>query len=103
MQETGKRLSNVRHKNRRRISIVLLCASLLFLVLFLRIWFSSKAVELACEINLLAAEKETLGEDKKKISLEIAKLRSPERITRIATRDLKMIRSSDAEVIELEK
>ena len=83
--------------------MILLCASLLFLVLFLRIWFSSKAVELACEINLLAAEKEALGEDKKKIALEIARLRSPERITRIATRDLKMIRSSDAEVIELEK
>lgn len=83
--------------------LIFLSILLLFSALLFRIWFSSKAVELAYEIGRLEAEKEALEEENRKLSLEVAKLKSPERISRIATRDLKMIRSSDAEVIVLER
>jgi cell division protein FtsL len=103
MRDIGDRLSDSKRKKRRRTLLILLCTSLLFSVFLLHIWFSSKAVELAYEIDRLAAEKEALEEENKRLSLETARLKSPERISRIATTDLDMIRSSDAEVIMLER
>ncbi len=45
----------------------------------------------------------TLEEGNKKLLLEMARLKSPERISIIATKDLGMIRASDAEVVTLER
>jgi cell division protein FtsL len=103
MRDVDDKLSDNRRRKRRKKFLILLGTLLLFSVLLLRVWFSSKAVELAYEIDRLAAQKEALEEENRKLSLEIARLESPERISRIATTDLKMIRSSNAEVIMLEK
>ena len=78
-------------------------ALLFFSGLLLRIWFLSKAVDLAYETDRLTTQKEALEEENTKLSLEIARLKSPDRISRIATENLGMIRSSDAEVIILER
>jgi cell division protein FtsL len=83
--------------------LILLGALLFFSFLLLRVWFSSKAVELVYEIDNLVAQREALEEENRKLSLRIAKLKSPERISRIATTDLRMVRSSDAQVVVLEK
>ena len=103
MRDVEDSLSDNKRRKRRRKVLILLGALLFFSVLLLRVWFSSKAVELAYEVDHLAAEKEAMEEENRRLSLEIAKLRSPERISKIATTDLKMIRSSDAEVIMLER
>lgn len=103
MPDVVNRLSDIRRRKRRRVLLISLVTLLLFSVLLLRIWFSSKAVELAYEIDRLSAEKEALEEENKKLLLEIAKLESPERIGEIAVTDLKMVRSSDTEVIMLER
>jgi len=103
MPDVDDRLSDNRRRKRRRKILILLGTLLLFSVLLLRIWFSSEAGELAYEIDRLAAEKEVLEEENRNLSLEIARLESPERISKIATTDLKMIRSSNAEVIMLER
>jgi len=92
-------------KSRKLLGIVLISfgALLLFSMLLLRVWLSSKTVELAYEIGQLEVEKKTLEEENKKLSIQVAKLKSPERISRIAITDLKMIRSSDTEVVILER
>jgi len=72
-------------------------------LLWLRVWISSEAVEQAYAADQLLAQMETLKDENKKLSLRIAELKSPERISRIATTDLKMIRSSDTELIMLER
>ena len=78
-------------------------ALLFFSGLLLRIWFLSKAVDLAYETDRLAIQKETLEEENTKLALKIARLKSPDRISRIATENLNMVRSSDAQVIILER
>jgi len=99
----GRKRRKLLEKRLGRKVLILLGTLLIFSVLLLRVWFSSKGVELACEVDRLVAEKEALEEENRRLSLEIAKLKSPERISKIATTDLKMIRSSDAEVIVLER
>jgi len=103
MRDVEDSLSGNRRGKQRRKALILLGTLLLFSVLLLRVWFSSKAVELACEVDHLAAEKEALEEENRRLLLEIARLKSPERISKIATTDLGMIRSLDAEVIMLER
>ena len=103
MRDVENRLSHNRRRKRQRKVLILLGILLIFSVLLLRVWFSSKAVELAYEVDHLAEEKGALEEENRKLSLEVVRLKSPERISRIATTDLKMIRSSDAEVIVLER
>ena len=44
-----------------------------------------------------------LEEENKKLELEIARLKTPERISSIAVSDLEMVRSPDTKVITLEK
>ena len=82
--------------------MVFLCVFMFFGVLFLRVWFSSKAVEVACDISNLEKEKKVLEEENDKLLIELTSLKSPERISIIATADLGMIRASDAEVVILE-
>ncbi len=103
MRESKGRLSSKKRRERQRVVLTVLVVVLVFSVLLLRIWISSKAVELAYDIECLASERKELEEGNRKLSLEIARLRSPQRISRIARGDLKMVRSSDARVIVLEK
>ncbi len=95
-------LSSVRNRNRLKVILFFIGALLFFSGLLLRIWFLSRAVDLAYEIDGLTIQKEALEEENRKLSLEIAKLKSPDRIIRIATENLGMVRSSDA-VITLER
>ena len=95
------RLSVIKRAKRRRIVIILLCVLVFFSLLLFRVWISSRGTELACEIARLSAEKESLEEGNTKLSLEVAELKSPKRISRIAIMDLNMIRPSEVEVITL--
>ncbi|MBD3182629.1 hypothetical protein GF312_10075 [Candidatus Poribacteria bacterium] len=83
--------------------LITLIVLLLFSFLILRVWFSSKAVEIAYEIDGLMDEKKRLEEENKQLSIKIAELESPERISLIAVNELNMVRSTDAEVIILDK
>jgi len=85
------------------VLLFLFGALLFFSGLLLRIWFLSKAVDLAYETDGLTIQKEALEEENRRLSLEIARLKSPDRISKIATENLRMFRSSDAEVIILER
>jgi cell division protein FtsL len=76
---------------------------LVFLFLLIRVWLPSKAVEIAIEIGKLEDQKRALEEENLKLALEITKLKAPERIEKIATTELNMIRSPEIEVIVLEK
>lgn len=103
MRNNTSRLSDRKRRKRRWMLLILLSAMSLLSAFMLRVWLSSKAVELAYEIGRLAAERKMLEEENCKLELEIAELRSPERISRIAVNELKMVRSSNAEVIVLER
>lgn len=108
MQNANDRSSSDRFSNRRRsklrgVLLVLLGIMLVFSVLLLRVRLSDRAVELAYEIDRLAAEKKSLEEENRRLALEIARLKSPERISRIAAADLNMVRTPDTEVVELER
>lgn len=87
----------------RALLFAFFAATTVFLVLLIRIGLSDKAVELAYEIEQLAREKKSLEEENEKLDLEIARLRTPERISRIAVSDLNMVRASDPKVIVLER
>lgn len=76
---------------------------IVILLLFFRVWITSSAVQIACEINLLDQKKENLEEENKRLMIELATLKSPERISRVATYDLSMIRSSESKIIFLER
>ena len=76
---------------------------IIFSMLLLRVRLSARAVELAYEIERLATEKKSQEEENRKLALEVARLRSPERISKIAVRDLNMVRAADTEVVTLER
>ena len=95
------RSSVIKRAKRRKIAVAILCVLVFFSLLLFRVWISSRGTELACEIARLSAEKESLKEGNTKLSLEVAELKSPKRIGRIAIMDLKMIRPSKVEVITL--
>lgn len=63
----------------------------------------SNAVEIACETNTLIQKKESLEEENKKMTVELATLKSPERISDVAVHDLNMVRSSDSRIVFLER
>jgi cell division protein FtsL len=86
----------------KMIAIAISFLVMLFL-LFLRIWLTSDAVEIAVEINDLNEKKELIEEENKKMLVEIGKLKSPDRIGNIAVNDLNMVMSPDTKVIFLEK
>lgn len=107
MKNDKDRLSNTKQerfwKRLLQAFLIFLGALILFTILLLRVWLPSKAVEIAYEIELLAQEKESLEEENTRLSLEIARLKTPERIERIAINELKMVRSSEIEVEVINK
>ncbi len=103
MRNAKDRLANRKRKKLRGIIFILLSAAIIFSMLLVRIRLSARAVELAYEIELLAKDKNALEEENRKLGLEVARLKSPERISKIAVRDLNMVRSAAAEVVTLER
>ncbi len=103
MQNARDRLATRKKRRLRGLLQVLLSAVIIFSMLFFRVRLSARAVELAYEIEHLAEEKKSLEEENRKLQLEVAKLRSPERISKIAINELNMVRSADAEVVTLER
>ena len=94
--------TDIKKKWRRLLIIAFGCLIVLSL-LFLRIWILSNAVEIACEINELDEKKQVLKKENEKIFVEMTKLKSPDRISEIATKYLNMVRSPDTKVIFIEK
>jgi len=97
------RTGNRRKIKWRKVFLITFGFLLILSLLFLRVWMTSDAVEIACEIDALTEKKESLEEENKKMLVEIGKLKSPERIGKIAINDLNMVRSPDTKVIFLEK
>lgn len=89
--------------NRHKIIFTIAIVFIVILLLFLKVWIMSNAVQIACEINSLDQKKENLEEENKKLMIELATLRSPERINKIAIYDLNMVRSPESKIIFLEK
>ena len=100
-------LNNVKHvgfgKKSLQIFLIFFGVLSVFSILFLRVWIPSKAFEIAYEIEQLTQEKERLEEENTQIALEIARLKTPERIERIAVNELNMVRSSEIEVEVIKK
>ncbi len=103
MQNAKDRLASRKKRRLRGLLLVLLSAVLIFSMLLLRVRLSARGVELAYDIERLATEKKLLEEESRKLALEVARLKSPERISKIAVNDLKMVRSAGAEVVVLER
>ena len=103
MRTTKDKLANRKRKKLRGMLLILLGAIAIFSALLLRVRLSDRAIELACEIESLATDKRALEEENRKLALEIARLKNPERISRIAVEKLGLVRSSDTEVIVLKK
>lgn len=103
MQNAKDRLAARKRRKLRGMLFILLSAAVIFSMLLLRVRLSARAVELAYEIERLAAEKKSLEEENRKLTLEVARLSSPERISRIAVRDLNMVRAADTRVVTLER
>ena len=103
MRSAKDRLEDRKRKKLRGMFLLFLAVAIVFSALLLRVWISDRAVDLAYEIDCLAAEKKSLEEGNRKLALEIARLRSPERISKIAVAQLNMVRSSDTEIIVLGK
>ncbi|HGE72720.1 TPA: cell division protein FtsL [Candidatus Poribacteria bacterium] len=89
--------------NWRKIFAIISIVFVIISLLFLRVWIMSNAVQIACEINSLDQKKEALEEENKKMMIELATLKSPERINKVAIDDLNMVRSSDSKIIFLER
>jgi cell division protein FtsL len=97
------RTGNRRRIKWRKVLLITFGFLLILSLLFLRVWMTSDAVEIACEIDALTEKKESLEEENKKMLVEIGKLKSPERVGKVAINDLNMVRSPDTKVIFLEK
>jgi len=95
--------SEIKRRRRRKfLTIVFVCLIVLSL-LFLRIWMSSDAVEIAYEIDELDAKKQALQKENEKILVEISKLKSTDRVSEIATNELNMVRSPETKVIFIDR
>ena len=94
---------NIKRRKWRRLLIIAFGCLIALSLLFLRIWILSDAVEIACEINELDKKKQDLKKENEKILVEITKLKSPDRISEIAVKNLNMVRSPDTKVIFIEK
>lgn len=86
-----------------RGSILIISILIIFSLLLLRIWMLSDAVKLAYEVDSLIAEKRKIKEENSKLVAEIAKLKSTDRIKKIAMEDLNMVMVSKTKVILIEK
>lgn len=102
-QQVSQQVSQSQKRKLWKFPVIILIALTLFSILLLCVWFTSNAVELAYEIDNLVKEKEVLEEENNELSLEIAKLKSPERINGFAREDLGMVKPLEAEVIILRK
>ena len=103
MQRAKDRSAIRKRKKLRGISLVFISALIIFSMLVLRVRLSARGIELAYDIDRLVDEKKSLEEENRKLALEIARLKSPDRISKIAVNDLKMVRSADAGVVMLER
>lgn len=88
--------------NRHKI-LTIAIVFFVILLLFFRVWIMSSAVQIACEINSLDQKKENLEEENKRLMIELATLKSPERINKVAIYDLNMVRSPESKIIFLER
>lgn len=103
MGNAKDRLASRKKKKLRGTLLISLGVVIIFSMLFLRVRLSARAVELAYEIESLAKEKKSLEEENRKLALKVARLKSPERISRIAINELNMVRSADVEVVTLKR
>lgn len=103
MRNAKDRLTNRKRGKLRGILLILFSAVIIVSMLLIRVRLSARAVELAYEIESLAKDKKSLEEGNRKLELEVARLKAPERISKIAVRDLNMVRSAEAEVVTLER
>lgn len=94
---------NIKRRKHHRLFIFILCCIAVLFLLFLRIWMLSDAVEIACEINDLDEKKQALKKENEQILVEITQLKSPDRISEIATKNMNMVRSPDTKVIFIDK
>ncbi len=97
------RLSRIIQRKLIRLSILIISILIIFSLLLLRIWMISDAVKLAYEVDTLIAEKERIEEENTKFIAEIARLKSIDRIKKIAMEDLNMVTASKTRVILIEK
>ncbi len=86
-----------------RVSILVFCILIIFSLLLLRIWMISDAIKLAYEVDSLIAEKEKMEKENTKLIAEIARLKSTDRIKKIAMKDLNMVMASKTRIILIER
>ncbi len=97
------RLPRIIKRKLLRISFLIFSGLMIFSLLLLRIWMLSDAIKLAYEVDNLIVEKEKIEEENTKLVAEIARLKSTDRIKKIAMEDLNMVMASKTKVILIER
>lgn len=97
------RPSKIIRKKLVRISILIFSILIIFSLLLLRIWMLSDAIKLAYEVDNLIEEKEKIENENTKLVAEIARLKSTDRIKRIAIEDLNMVMAPKTKIILIER
>jgi len=100
----GKALRGQRVKARRNprelrfISSAALVAMVIVSVLFLYIWCRLTVVSMGYEISKANKDRSALLERNRRLKIEYMELKSPQRIERIATKELGLVRPSEGQL-----
>jgi len=105
----GRALKGQRVKARRNprelrfISSALLAAIVIVSVLFLYIWCRLTVVSMGYEISKANMDRSALLERSRRLKIEYMELKSPQRIERIATKELGLVHPSEGQLIKVGK
>lgn len=104
--KTGIRLKNYRHKDRPRITRkqVVIISFLLFLLMGTGIgyvWSNFERTQIGYDISQLKKEEMRLKEINRKLRLELALLRSPQRLEAKAVNELGLKQPTPAQIIKV--
>jgi cell division protein FtsL len=85
--------------SRQHLFPIFLFLALVFIISIFYVWSRTELVRLEYEISRMERKLRDLKQDERCMQLEIASLRSPQRIEEVARNDLGMVRSKPEQLI----
>ncbi len=90
-------------RDMRFISSALLVSLALVAVLFIYIWCRLTVVSMGYEISRANMKRSALVEQNRRLKIEFMELKSPQRIERIAIKELGLVHPSDGQIVMVGK
>ncbi len=87
----------------RFVSMAVLASLAVIGVLFLYIWCRLTVVSMGYDISRANMERSTLMEQNRRLKIEFMRLKSPERIERIAMTELGLVHPSEGQIIKVSR